>query len=136
MYAINYALTFEPISDKEPDFRAKRITAYLNLIQEIVNKEFEEVKQSYFSASEELKKYYNLLSLYSTLKASFNQFISINTDKNAIQNWLNQNLYLGSSDVNVMTKVDKANYLNNEKLPTIYNDAHAALRGFAQSNLN
>jgi hypothetical protein len=35
-----------------------------------------------------------------------------------------------------MTKVDKDNYHLNEKLPIAYNDAHAALRGFAESNLD
>ncbi len=34
-----------------------------------------------------------------------------------------------------MTKLDKANYLKDEKLPPEYNDAHASLRGFANSNL-
>uniref|UniRef100_UPI0028EAE067 hypothetical protein n=1 Tax=Chryseobacterium indoltheticum TaxID=254 RepID=UPI0028EAE067 len=41
----------------------------------------------------------------------------------------------GSIDVNIMTKVDKDNYLNNKQLPVIYNDAHASLRGFAQSKI-
>ena len=40
-----------------------------------------------------------------------------------------------SGDVNIMTKIDKDNYLKQEKLPVEYNDAHAALRGFAMSNL-
>ena len=44
-------------------------------------------------------------------------------------------LKMGSIDVNVMTKVDRENYRNKEKLPTPYNDAHAAVRGFAQSKL-
>ena len=35
-----------------------------------------------------------------------------------------------------MTKVDKDNYKNGEKLPVEFNDAHAALRGFATSNLH
>ena len=34
-----------------------------------------------------------------------------------------------------MTKVDKTNYFNNKELFE-YNDAHAALRGYAQSNLS
>ena len=34
-----------------------------------------------------------------------------------------------------MTKVDKDNYKGKEKLPIEYNDAHAALRGFANSKL-
>lgn len=42
---------------------------------------------------------------------------------------------MGSIDVNIMTKLDKANYRNNEKLLPEFNDAHSALRGFANSNL-
>ena len=34
-----------------------------------------------------------------------------------------------------MTKVDKKNYAKNIGLPPEFNDAHAALRGYAQSNL-
>jgi hypothetical protein len=52
-----------------------------------------------------------------------------------IQNWIDQNLKTGSIDVNIMTKLDKENYKGAEKLPTEYNDAHAALRGFALSDL-
>jgi hypothetical protein len=35
-----------------------------------------------------------------------------------------------------MTKLDKENYKDGDKLPAEHNDAHAALRGFATSNLN
>jgi hypothetical protein len=42
---------------------------------------------------------------------------------------------MGSIDVNIMTKVDKENYRDNEKLPAEFNDGHAALRGFANSDL-
>ena len=35
-----------------------------------------------------------------------------------------------------MTKLYKVNYKNGEELPIEYNDAHAALRGFASSKLN
>src|SRR5690554_7767229 len=35
-----------------------------------------------------------------------------------------------------MTKVDKENYEKGKQLPVIFNDAHASLRGFAESNLN
>ena len=52
-----------------------------------------------------------------------------------IKSWISQNLIKGSIDVNIMTKVDKDNYVKDEKLPVEYNDAHAALRGFANSKL-
>ena len=38
-------------------------------------------------------------------------------------------------DVNIMTKVDKTNYFKKEELPSEYNDAHAGLRGYANSDL-
>ena len=41
----------------------------------------------------------------------------------------------GSIDVNIMTKLDKENYIKKEKLPAEYNDAHVALRGYANSEL-
>ena len=53
-----------------------------------------------------------------------------------IGNWIKDNLTMGSIDVNIMTKVDKENYTKEEKLPVEYNDAHAALRGYANSDLN
>jgi len=43
---------------------------------------------------------------------------------------------MGSIDVNIMTKVDKENYIRGEVLPVEFNDAHAALRGFANSILD
>ena len=43
----------------------------------------------------------------------------------------------GAIDVNIMTKLDKANFTKSgEQLPQDMNDAHAALRGFAKSDLN
>ena len=42
---------------------------------------------------------------------------------------------MGSIDVNIMTKVDKPNFFKDEALPSEYNDAHAALRGYANSDL-
>lgn len=136
MYAIKFHYSFEPISNKVPDFRALRITAYLNLIQEIACKKFEEVKQSCHSTSEDIKRYFNLLPKKSKLKEDYNLLLASNLEEDTMQNWLNDNLYMGAIDVNIMTKVDKENYLNGEKLPMQYNDAHAALRGFAQSKLN
>ena len=54
-----------------------------------------------------------------------------------IQEWLKENMTMGSIDVNIMTKLDKANYTKSgEQLPQIMNDAHSALRGFANSDLN
>jgi hypothetical protein len=55
--------------------------------------------------------------------------------KENIKNYLEKNLYLGNIDVNIMTKLDKDNFIKEEQLPIIFNDAHAALRGFVNSTL-
>ena len=72
----------------------------------------------------------------SQLKQKFNKLVENNKKVNDIKDWLHNNLPVGSIDVNIMTKLDKANYVKDEKLPTEYNDAHAALRGYANSKLN
>jgi hypothetical protein len=53
-----------------------------------------------------------------------------------IKIWMEDNLKMGSIDVNIMTKVDKDNYFKKDKLATEFNDAHAALRGYANSDLS
>ena len=49
--------------------------------------------------------------------------------------FLEKNFFHGSIDVNIMTKLDKDNFAGKEQLPVEFNDAHAALRGFANSKL-
>ncbi len=135
-YCKKFDIPFKEISTKIEDFRAKRITAYLNLIDEIVKKKFDEFKSSLHDTEEELEKYFDLLPDFSDMKNRFNGFIKNNTVKEDVINWIETNLIPGDIDVNIMTKVDKENYASKEvKLPTKYNDAHAALRGFANSSL-
>ena len=134
-YCNKFDMPFQEISEKIEDFRAKRITAYLNLIDEIVKKKFEELKNSINQKGGEFEKYIDMLPDFSEIKQKFNQFVQNNNIRD-IQRWLNEHLPKGSIDVNIMTKLDRENYKNNEKLPQEYNDAHAALRGFAESDLN
>ncbi len=134
-YCKKFDFPFQAISEKIEDFRAKRITAYLNLINEIVTNKFEELKNSINQKSGELEKYMEMLPDVSEIKQRFNHFIQHNNLKE-LQKWLHQHLPLGSIEVNIMTKLDGENYKGKEKLPQEYNDAHASLRGFAESELN
>jgi hypothetical protein len=135
-YCKKFDIPFKEISTKIEDFRAKRITAYLNLMDEIVKNRFEEFKTSLHEKEEELEKYFDLLPDFSNIKKRFNSFIKNNTVREDIINWIETNLMPGDIDVNIMTKVDKENFESKEvKLPSKYNDAHAALRGFANSSL-
>ena len=134
-YCNKFEIPYQEISDKIDDFRAKRITSYLNLINALAKEKYEALRQVTDTKQEELKKYLQLLADNSTLKKDFQRFMSENPSIAKMADWIKQNLPMGSIDVNIMTKVDKVNYKKDEKLPTIYNDAHAALRGFANSDL-
>lgn len=136
MYSEKFKLPYEEITDKIEDFRAKRITSYLNLINKLAEKKFEEIKNVTTEKAHELKEYFNLLPDSSTLKQDFQKITAKHFNLDEIRTWVKTNLSMGSIDVNIMTKIDKDNYLNGEKLPMEYNDAHAALRGFANSKLH
>ena len=134
-YCEKFEIPYQAITDKIEDFRAKRITSYLNLLQELAEEKFKQIKDSTLETSNDIKAYFNMLPEGSNLKQQFLELTANNSTWKEIKNWANQHLSMGSIDVNIMTKLDKVNYKEGEKLPNEYNDAHAALRGFAQSNL-
>lgn len=135
MYSERLDLPYEEIGKKAEDKRARRITAYLNLVNDYANKKFEQVKDITNNQGKELKEYFNLLPDTSQLKQEFNRLTEKVTNLSEIEDWVKENLKIGNIDVNIMTKVDKENYIKKEKLPVEYNDAHAALRGYALSDL-
>jgi hypothetical protein len=135
MYSEKFEIPYTEITDKIDDFRAKRITSYLNMMSDLVDKKFEALKMGAAEKGEELKAYINMLPSSSKVKQEFNKLTEKGFNISEIKQWASQNLTKGSIDVNIMTKVDKDNYIKNEKLPIEYNDAHAALRGFANSKL-
>ena len=132
MYCNKFEIPYQEISDKIEDFRAKRITSYLNLINNLAEKKFDELKNS----ANGVKEYFSLLPDTSSLKQEFKKLTDTKFNFNEISNWVKENIHMGSIDVNIMTKIDSDNYKDGEKLPIEYNDAHAALRGFAKSDLN
>ncbi|NNK74809.1 MAG: hypothetical protein HKP42_01970 [Maribacter sp.] len=136
MYCELHELPYKEITDKIEDFRAKRITSYLNMINSLSENKFEELKNTALNKSLEVKEYLNLLPDGTTIKKEFKNLTDKYLNINEAGDWLKDNLSLGSIDVNIMTKVDKVNYAKGEKLPSEYNDAHAALRGFAESDLD
>jgi len=134
-YSEKFELPYQEISNKMDDFRAKRITSYLNMMKEIAETKLEEFKNATHEKREEIKEYFHLLPDTSELKKEFRQKVE-NFSFKDLKAWMRDNLIIGSVDVNIMTKVDKHNYKDGVQLPVEYNDAHAALRGFANSDLN
>ncbi|MFA6469592.1 MAG: hypothetical protein WCW35_11895 [Bacteroidota bacterium] len=136
MYSTKLNLPFAPITEKNSlDHRAERITAYLNMVDKIVHDKFAELKRSINETGEEVQKYIDMLPDFSAVKKQFQEMIAKNTVKEDIAAWIDKHLHPGSIDVNIMTKLDKENYRGDDKLPHEFNDAHAALRGYALSTL-
>ncbi len=135
-YSTKFKLPYQEITTKIDDFRAKRITHYLNMVDEIVKEKFENFKTELLESKTALENYIAMLPNQSEIKIGLQQlFDGGYAMKDQIKAYLEEHLSPGAIDVNIMTKVDKDNFIKNEPLPVEYNDAHAALRGFASSNL-
>ncbi len=134
-YANKFGYPYQRISVREPDYRSKRIREYLNLVDVIVKRKFEELKSNAIARGSELEKYLEMLPELAEIKDSFRKLAESKPDSSQVWNWIKDHLSPGSIDVNIMTKLDKENFSKGEKLPVEYNDAHAALRGFATSTL-
>ena len=129
-------LSYQEIKNNTKDYRADRITSYLNMVNKITSSKFEEFTTTTKDKFEEVKKYFAMLPDTSEVKKEFNKLIENAFSFEDLSVWLKDNLSIGSIDVNIMTKVDKTNYFKKEELPSEYNDAHAGLRGYANSDLS
>lgn len=131
-------LPFTPILKSGPDSRSKRITAYLNLLNELVNKQFEELKQMPFNQGMDIDRYFNLLPEASALKQGYelmNEYPE-GERKQIFQDLLRARMNKGAIDVNIMAKVDKMNFdADGNYTGDTHTDALAALKGFAESDL-
>lgn len=130
--------TFVPIWKNEPDFRSRRIMAYLNLMDRIIDDTFTALRQESFEDGPGITRYFALLPEHSVLKKQYAQMLNTqdSTEKEALKKALRQEMVKGSIDVNIMSKVDKMNQsATGEMLGEEDSDASAALRGFARSTL-
>jgi len=129
---------YAPINKYDEDFRARRITAYLDLVNVIVQRQFAQLKASAFEPGTEITKYFEMMPEDSVLKAAW-QHMLIQTDpkfKADLQKNLRESIKPGDINVNIMTKLDRNNYTaQGELLSPEFSDALSALRGYAQSGL-
>ncbi len=131
--------SYVPITEKEEDYRAKRITGYLNLVNYIVNQQMKELRALPFYGDNDLVKYFELLPDESPLKKMFCEMeeLSEGMQKQLLRQELRDNIMPGAIDVNIMSKIDKPNVdVAGNPLPLEYSDALAAFRGFANSYLS
>ncbi|MDX1617250.1 MAG: hypothetical protein R3224_00590 [Balneolaceae bacterium] len=132
-------LPYTSIPRTAEDGRARRITAYLNLVQKIVRDRFDRIRNQPFFEKNEKAKYFELLPAESGIRKMYDRLMQTEEgsmrDKLACE--LSRLMRPGSIDVNIMAKVDGLNYEKNGKpLSPEYSDANAALRGYANSALS
>ena len=134
----NEHIEYVKIHTTERDYRAKRITAYLNLIQDIIDKQIEEIKREDFNTGKDIIQYFEMLPEDSEIKKLYFKMLASQTrEKEKLQKQLRHLIIPGKIDVNIMTKLDKTNYdADGNELPTQFSDALSALRGYANSNVN
>jgi hypothetical protein len=137
-YAAFYNEEYTPISPKEEDARARRITEYLNLLHRVIQKQVADLRQSAFESKGEIVKYFEMLAETSPLKALYERMMRATDAKmqHALQEELRTSIAAGAIDVNIMTKLDKVNTgPDGTPLGNDFTDAVAALRGFVKSDL-
>ncbi|NGP88761.1 hypothetical protein [Fodinibius halophilus] len=138
-YCKKLELPYNNIPRSAEDGRARRITAYLNLAQKVVQDQFEAIKSQPFFEDNEKAKYFDLLPDTSELKARYNELMQTEegTLRDKISCKLSQLMEPGSIDVNIMAKVDGLNYeKDGTPMSGEFSDANAALRGYAESDLS
>lgn len=138
-YSSQYDLPYTNIPRSAPDGRAERITAYLDTVQEIVSRKFEELTSQPLFEQSDKDRYFKLLPDSNPLKQSYNFLTSLG-DQNIRDSYLKDltnRMKPGSIDVNIMAKVDNLKMGKDDKpLSSEFSDACAALRGYAKSSLN
>ena len=127
---------YEPIGSDDEDHRARRITAYLDLMDRIVHRQVRSLREAPFEPGSEISRYYELLP-DSPLKRAYSRMLATAdpADKARMQADLRARAVPGSIDVNIMTKLDRDAYRDGLKRPPEFADAMSALRGFANSTV-
>jgi len=138
-YSSVHGLPYTPIPRGADDGRARRITAYLDAVDEIVTRRFEALRALPFGTQNDKALYFSLLPDESPLRADYQRLCAMapGADREALERDLTARMAPGSIDANIMVKVDRVNYdAQGAPLGDAFRDAMAALRGFALSRVS
>jgi hypothetical protein len=133
-----FGFPYEKIARKEDDGRAKRVTAYLDMVGDIVTKKFNDIRNQPFFEKNDKARYFEMLPDHHELKALYSKLLKIGKGEESreLEEALDAGMRPGSIDVNIMVKLDKINYENGKPMSDEFSDAKAALRGYAQSKIS
>lgn len=128
---------YVPIEKHEDNYRVRRITDYLNLVNRLVKDKLEKLKESAFETGSEIVKYFEMLPEESGLKAKYHQFLEAHGEaKSELEQFLRRNIKPGAIEVNIMTKVDKNNMDKAGNIIPEGSDALGALKAYVESDLD
>lgn len=132
------SVDYQQIAKDETDSRSKRITAYLNFLSDCIHQDFKALKKQDFIEGNDICRYFELLPDTSKLKHGYELMMEYpeGEAKKVFKSVLKNAMRMGNTDVNIMAKVDKMNYVDGEYTGDANTDALAALRGFAESKLD
>ncbi len=127
---------YEEIAQGDPDARARRITAYLDLMDRAVRRQSRQLRESAFEPGSEITRYFEMLP-DSPLRSEYQRML-VEPDpakKVRLQDALRPKAVPGSIDVNIMTKLDRNPRRGAAEPAPENSDALSALRGYANSAL-
>ncbi len=137
-YSEQYDLSYVAIPRNEFDGRAKRITAYLDTVLEIVRIKMAEIRKQPFFEDNDKHKYFNLLPEDSPLKMKYLRLLDMKPGRKRkdLEKDLTLSMKPGSIDVNIMVKLDRIRFgSNGNPLADEFTDAKSGLRGYGNSGL-
>ncbi|HAS81286.1 MAG TPA: hypothetical protein DCS43_01055 [Verrucomicrobia bacterium] len=136
-YTAKYGKPYEAIGGTEHDARARRICAYLNLMNTVVGEQSASLRASPFEPGSEITRYYELLPA-GELKSQYQKML-VATDaveRLRLQADLREQAVPGGIDVNIMTKLDRLPLENGTPMAAEFSDGLSALRGYATSDVS
>ncbi|MCZ7646157.1 MAG: hypothetical protein M5U26_12860 [Planctomycetota bacterium] len=123
---------FIPIDGGEWDARARRITAYLDLLAKLVMRQVNELRNDSFASGSKLSQYYEMLPDCPPRRDYERLKVAPAEEARALEEVLRQQIRPGRIEANIMTKLDRN---RTDSTHPEMSDALAALRGFARSSL-
>lgn len=133
-----FGFPYEKIPRKAEDGRAKRITAYLDMVGDIVTKKFNDIRNQPFFENNDKARYFEMLPDHHELKTLYKKLLQLGKGEGSkeVEEALVAGMQPGSIDVNIMVKLDRINYQDGEPMSDEFSDAKAALRGYAESKIS
>lgn len=134
-YCELHDISYVNIPRSAQDGRALRVTAWLDLVQQLVSQKFDLLREMEFFRDNEKDRYFRLLLGDHALRSMYDKLLNAgSTYKEHLEKVLNASMKPGQIEVNIMSKVDA---MHESPSGQVYglSDACAALKGFANSTL-